>query len=60
LIEKLALFPDEMDVFMMQTDDESPYNMVQTCEVREIVFGAPDIPKKQWGKDKVIAITDEY
>jgi len=56
----IADLPDGMDVMVEQTDDESRYNMCQRAQVRDVTFGAPEIPRKQWAKVTCLVISDEY
>lgn len=59
LLEKMAPFPDDMDIMIYQNSDEYGYVSAETVEVREVNFSAPEIPKKEWAKIPCIIISDE-
>lgn len=58
LIKKLQVLPPNMEVMLIQTDDESEYQMVETVEVRPILFGSPDVPRKEWADVECVVISD--
>ena len=69
LKEKLQEAPDNMEVMLLQTDDESPYNLVNTAEIREITFSSPEFEDEEsedfihpndLPREKVFVITDEF
>lgn len=60
LIKKLQGLPPNMEVMLIQTDDESAYNMVNTVEVKAITFGAPDVPRNEWAEVECVVISDEF
>lgn len=59
LIKKLQALPGNMEVMLIQTDDESAYNMVNTVGVRSITFGAEDVPMEEWADEDCVVISDE-
>ena len=60
LKKELENLPDNMDVMLRQTDDESAFNMVNSAEVKEITFHDQDIPEKEWVKVKCFVVTDGF
>lgn len=49
-----------MEVMLIQTDDESAYNMVNTVEVRSITFVSEDVPHEEWADEECVVISDEF
>jgi hypothetical protein len=69
LKNSLEGLPDNMLVMLMQTNDESAYNLINTVEIREITFSDPDfddedsehyIKLEDRPTETVLAITDEF
>lgn len=60
LLKKLEAVPEDMEIMLMQTDDESAYNMVNTAEIRPLTFGSADVPKREWATIDCFVITDEF
>lgn len=60
LIKKLQQLPSEMEVMLIQTDDESAYNMVNTAEVRSITFGGDDVRRTEWAVVDCVVISDQF
>ena len=56
----IANLPDNMDVMIEQTSDESLYGMAQKAEVRSVILKGDDIPKKEWAKVDCLVISDEF
>lgn len=60
LIKKLQSLPSDMEVMLIQTDDESAYNMVNTVEVRTLTFGSEDVPREEWADEECVVVSDEF
>jgi len=60
LIKKLQSLPADLEVMLIQTDDESAYNMVNTVEVRSLTFGGEDVPQEEWADEDCVVISDEF
>lgn len=59
LIKKLQALPANIEVMLIQTNDESAYNSVNTVEVRSLTFGGEDVPRKEWCNEDCVVISDE-
>ena len=59
LKEIIKDMPDNLDVMIYQTNDESLYNMAEKAKIEDVLFGSPEIPRKEWGVEKCLVITDE-
>ncbi len=51
---------DSTEVVLIQTDDESAYNTVNTVELRTLTFGSDDVPKEEWADETCLVISDEF
>lgn len=54
----IADLPDNMDVMIEQTNDESRYGLANEAEVENVVFGDEDIPKEEWANEDCLVIRD--
>lgn len=59
LKQKIADLPDQMDVMIYQTNEESLYGMSQKAEVEDVTFGDEDMDRDEWAIEKCLVITDE-
>ena len=58
LIEKLAPYPDNMDVFIEKTLDDFQYSLVSDISVKEVKYSDNGIEPIAY--DECIIISDEY
>lgn len=54
----ISSLPDDMDVMISQSNDESIYSMSDQASVQGVQFQDPDIPKKEWPTIECLVITD--
>lgn len=60
LKEAIKDLPDNMDVMIHQTWDESPMSMVEQITVQDVTFGSEDIDEKEWATEKCLVLTDDF
>lgn len=59
LKDKIANMPDDMDVMIEQTNDESRYNMAHVAEERQVTFMDEEMDQSEWATIPCLVITDE-
>lgn len=59
LKDKIANMPDDMDVMIEQTNDESRYNMAHVAEERPVAFMDEEMDQSEWPIIPCLVITDE-
>jgi len=52
--------PDDMDVMVEQSNDESRYGMAQSAGVIEVSFQDENVPKEEWPDIDCLVISDEF
>ena len=52
--------PDDMDVMVEQSNDESRYGMAQSAVAMEVSFQDEDILKDEWPYIECLVISDEF
>jgi len=55
----IANMPDDMDIMVEQTNDESRYNLAQLAEERPVTFMDDDIDPEEWPTIPCFVITDD-
>lgn len=59
LKQKLEGVPDDMDVMIYQTNDESSYSMSEKAFIEEVTFMDEEMPSEEYAKVDCFVITDE-
>lgn len=55
-----AHLDDSIDVFIRQDNDEHDCSLANTAEMRPIVFGKDQVPRKDWATENCLIVTDQY